>query len=357
MRSMLVVLSLLVAAAAGADVQRFASLGDFALEGGGVIRDCRIGYRQAGVMNAERSNVIVVTTWFAGRSADLASSVGPGKLFDTDLWHVITIDALGNGVSSSPSNSPAQPGADFPRFTIADMVRSQYELLTRVLKLERVHAVAGLSMGGMQALQWAVSYPGFMNRVVSITGTPRQTSHDLILWTTQLDLLESFSGDPVAHRKAFEGVAGIQMLELRTPAWVERNILPGDAGERMRAHRKSLTTRDPFDYMSGLRAMIGHDIGPTAEAVNTIQAPMLIIVALQDQMVVSTPARELARAAQATLVTLTGDCGHLAPACESEIVRREVAKFLDVIPSESEESGRVGPGNTSLSPPPAQIPR
>ena len=219
MRSFLALVTLLVAAAAGADEQRFGSLGDFVLDGGGVIRDCRIGYREAGVMNAERSNVVVLTTWFAGRSADLASSVGPGKLFDTDRWFVITIDALGNGVSSSPSNSPSQPEAEFPRVTIADMVRSQHELLTRVLKLERVHAVAGLSMGGMQALQWAVSYPGFMSRIVSITGTPRQTSHDLILWTTQLELLESFSGDPVTLRKAFEGVAGIQMLELWTPAW------------------------------------------------------------------------------------------------------------------------------------------
>ena len=122
--------------------QQFATIGDFPLASGQTIRDCRLGYRTDGTLSDDRSNVVVVLTWFGGKSASLASSIGPGKMFDTDRWYVVTIDALGNGVSSSPSNSSIQPGVSFPRFTIGDMVRSQHQLLTRVLKLERVHAGA-----------------------------------------------------------------------------------------------------------------------------------------------------------------------------------------------------------------------
>lgn len=314
---------LLWAIPAAADEQRFADLGTCALDSGEVIRDCRVGYRVAGTLNEARSNAIVVLTWFGGRSADLQSAIGPGKLFDTERWFVIAIDALGNGVSISPSNSPAQSGAAFPRFTIRDMVRSQHQLLTRELKLERVHAVAGSSMGGMQAWQWAVSYPRFARKIVPIIGTPRQTSYDLVLWRTQLDMLEA-AADSDQRRRAMQTAAGINMLVLWTPEWMNRSVKAPDVPQRMETHRKSILRNDPWDYMSQLRAMIAHDIG----AVERLEPDLLAIVALQDLTVNPGPSRELARAAGAHVVTLSGDCGHLAPSCEAELVRREVARFL-----------------------------
>ncbi len=316
------------ALAARGDDQRFASLGDFKLESGETIRTCRIGYRVAGELNAARSNAIVVTTWFGGRSGDLQSSIGPGKLFDTSKHFVITIDALGDAVSSSPSNSSEQPGEMFPHFTMRDMVRSQHELLVRELKLDHVYAVSGLSMGGMQAFQWLLSYPEFMDKAVPIVGTPRQTSNDILLWQTQLDLLESFDASP----KAMRIIAGINAMELRTPSWIVKNVPSAPA--MLETHRKSLERIDPFDYMSQLRAMIGHDVyrdfdGSPERAAKAIKARLLVVVALQDEMVNPEPARELARVAGARVVTLTGDCGHLASACEAEVMRREVARFLD----------------------------
>jgi len=290
------------------------NLGDFQLESGEVIQNCRIGYRVDGTLNAERSNAILIPTWFAGRSADLASQVGPGKMFDTSKYFVIVVDALGDGVSSSPSNS----GGQLPRFTIRDMVRTQYELVTRELKLDGLYCVAGSSMGGMQAFQWVASYPDFMKKAIAITGTPKQTSHDILLWRTQLDLIESAED----KRKAMRAIAGIQSLELYTPAWIVKNVPDGAA--YLETRRKWFESLDPFDYMSQLHAMIGHDIGP----VTSIKPRMLVAVALQDQMVNPAPARQFARVTGAELVTLSGDCGHLASACESELLAREVTRFL-----------------------------
>jgi homoserine O-acetyltransferase len=288
-------------------------LGDFRLESGEVVRNCQIGYRVEGTLNADRSNAILVPTWFGGRSEDMLSSVGAGKLFDSAQYYIILVDAFGNGISSSPSNNPAMP-----RFSMRDNIRAQYELVTRGLKLEKLYAVAGLSMGGMQALQWAVSYPHMMTRVVSIAGTPKQTSGDLIFWKTQLDLLQSASD----RRKAMRAIIGMNSLSLYTPAWFVKNVPDADAylANRM----KSLDRLDPADYISQLHAIIGHDIGP----VTALEPRALLIVALQDQLVNPTPSRQLAKTIGADLVTLSGDCGHIATSCEGEIVRREVTRFL-----------------------------
>src|SRR5215813_12548971 len=112
---------------------QFASLGDFKLESGKVIRDCRIGYRTFGKLNAAKSNAVLLPTWASGTTEQLKGNVGPSGLVDADKYYVILIDALGNGVSSSPSNSKLQPRMSFPKFTLADTVRTQYELVTKIL--------------------------------------------------------------------------------------------------------------------------------------------------------------------------------------------------------------------------------
>lgn len=294
------------------------NLGDFRLESGEVIQDCKIGYRVDGTLNEDRSNAILVPTWFAGRSADLGSWVGPGKMFDTTKYYVIVVDALGDGVSSSPSNSGKQPGAKFPKFTIRDMVRTQHALVTRELNIDQLYCVAGLSMGGTQAYQWVVSYPEAMKKAISIVGTPKQTAHDIILWKTQLDLLESVDD----ARKAMGTVAMIQTLEIYTPAWIAKNV--PDPNAFMETRRKSFERLDPFDYMSQLRAMIPHDIG----AVTSIKPKMLIVVAAQDQMVNPAPSREFARVTGSEFLVLANDCGHLATTCEPEVLMAAVTKFL-----------------------------
>ena len=98
--------------------QRFAELGDFTLESGEVIQDLKIGYRTFGELNAAKSNAVLFPTWFTGTTADLVEWVGPGKLVDPSKHYVILVDAIGDGVSTSPSNSATQPGMRFPRFTI-----------------------------------------------------------------------------------------------------------------------------------------------------------------------------------------------------------------------------------------------
>jgi len=114
----------------------------------------------------------------AGKGAALGwwdGMIGPGKAFDTSRFFVVSTNLLGGcrgttGPSSMNSATGRPYGSDFPVITVADMVRAERTLL-RKLGIERLAAVAGGSLGGMQALEWAVSYPDAVDAIIPIAST------------------------------------------------------------------------------------------------------------------------------------------------------------------------------------------
>jgi homoserine O-acetyltransferase/O-succinyltransferase len=158
-------------------------LGDFKLESGEAIRDFSVSYVTHGTLDASKSNAILMVTAIGGNHHRIDHLIGPGKALDTSRYFVIAVDAIANGLTTSPSNSKAQPGMQFPKFNIRDMVNSSQRLVKEKFGIEKLVTVVGASMGGMQALQFAVSYPDMTRSVVAIVPLGRTTP-----WTT--DVLE-----------------------------------------------------------------------------------------------------------------------------------------------------------------------
>src|SRR3954470_6692918 len=154
-------------------------LGDLKLEGGEAIRDFCISYVTHGTLNADKSNAILMVTAIGGNHHRIDYLIGPGRALDPSKYFIIATDAIGNGLNTSPSNSKAQPRMQFPRFNIRDMVNSQERLVTEKFGIRKLVTVVGASMGGMQALQWAVSYPDMVQSIVPIVPLARTPA-----WTT-----------------------------------------------------------------------------------------------------------------------------------------------------------------------------
>lgn len=156
-------------------VVRFGADMPLQLDAGGVLTPFQIAYQTYGTLNAARSNAILLCHALSGdqHAANVhpvtgkpgwwETLVGPGKPIDTDRFFVIASNVLGGclGTTGPSSTNPAtgQPyGLDLPVVTIRDMVRAQAMLVDH-LGIEKLLAVVGGSMGGMQVLQWAASYP------------------------------------------------------------------------------------------------------------------------------------------------------------------------------------------------------
>jgi homoserine O-acetyltransferase len=321
---------------ATAQEQQFADLGDFKLASGEAIRDCRIGYRTFGRLDEDRSNAILFPTWANGTTEQLKPNLVPGGWLDLSPYYVIAVDALGNGVSSSPSNSRLQPRMSFPRFTMRDMVESQHALLTRVLHLDRLKAIIGMSMGGMQTFQWMVSYPGFMDQAIPIVGSPRLAPYDLMHWQTQIDAIVNHAawknGDYTENPTR---VAEVQFgaLLLTTPDHYNAHTTRQQVFEQLEEAQRSSGAVDANNKIRQVQAMMALDVSETfggsmEAAAAAVKAKVLVIVSRTDHVVTPGPALEFARRLGAQVLELDNNCGHLAPNCEEKRVAEAVHRFL-----------------------------
>ena len=309
-----------------------ASLGTCALESGGRIPDCRIAYRVYGRLNANRSNAVLIPTWLLGRSEDWIELLGPTKLVDTTQFFVILVDAFANGNSSSPSNT-AGGRAVFRKLTIADMVEAQHRFVVEHLKLPRLHAVVGHSMGGMQAFEWAVRFPTFVDAVVPMSGTPRLAPYDKLEWSVSLSAIENGRAAGMSDDSVWTQVSRLVELFLRTPSAVNTESSDSVAAWVRSRAADLRRTWSLDDYAAQLEAMLRHDVSARvghdmARAAQEVRAPMLIVFSWDDHMVTAGPAAAFARLVHADTLSLASACGHAAVGCESARAGAAVRAFL-----------------------------
>ncbi len=170
-------------------------LEELVLESGEKLSPVTVAYETYGALNARKSNAVLVLHGLSGDAHAAGSSksdsalgwwndlIGPGKGIDTDKYFVICTNVLGGcrGTTGPSSINPAtgKPyGGDFPLITIGDMVQAQRCLIDH-LGIQRLLAVVGGSMGGMQVLQWMVSYPDRICGAIPIATTMKHTPQQI----------------------------------------------------------------------------------------------------------------------------------------------------------------------------------
>ncbi len=322
---------------AGAEGElRFADIGEFSAETGQWVRHLRLGFRTFGKLNGKKSNAVVFPTWLAGTSKALANAdfIGPGKMVDSSKYFVIAIDNPGNGVSLSPSNCGRRRGNVFPALSMADMVSAQHRLVTKRLGIRKLHAVVGISMGGMQAMQWAVAYPESMDKAVAIVGTPKLTSYDLMLWRGQRAIIAALRGKKGDRDTAMRLIAPFHVLVSRTPGFLASDVPTEKFNGFIEPVVREYAKISPDDWDSQVRAIMTHDVtkpyeGSMEKAAERVRAAVMVVVSPEDHMVYPGPALEFAGLVKAEVVTLSGKYGHFSFVGDRANYEEKVRQFLD----------------------------
>lgn len=311
-----------------------AELGNFNLENGSQILDCTIGYQTFGKLNSKKSNAILFPTWFGGTTKGLANLITNWGILDTTKYFIILVDAFGDGISSSPSNSLKQPLDSFPVFNIRDLVNSQYKLLTEKFGIKHLYGILGGSMGGIQVFQWIVSYPDFMDKALAYVGSPKLASSDLLLWQAELNAIEQGRKCSNSEEEILETIAAIQTYAIQTPEYRTNHTSPDSFDVFMDKTYDGLRNNfNSYNWESQLKAIMSQDVSKTfgsmKKAAEAVKAKTFIIVSLQDHVVNPKPAIDFAKMINAQMYEFDNNCGHLAPGCEKETFINLINNFFN----------------------------
>jgi homoserine O-acetyltransferase len=326
-------------------------MGDFKLESGEVIKDFAISYVTHGTLNATKSNVILMVTAISGNHHRVDFLIGPGKALDPAKYFIVATDAIGNGLTTSPSNSATQPRMQFPRFSIRDMVQSQYRLLTEQLGITHVQAVIGPSMGGMQVMQWGVSYPDFMDSLVAMVPLAKTPAWTVaVLEATRKAIMldpawnnGNYTTPPAAGIRVWRDI--LNVLAARNPQQL-RYLFPNglDILPWMKAQEEALVPLfDANDWIYQTWAYEKHDVGTTpsmngdlVKALRAIKAKTFILTGVGDLLNPEWEPLEAAkyiRDVRCATINPFSVTGHFAAAgaapADVDFLNREIGGFLD----------------------------
>jgi homoserine O-acetyltransferase len=343
-------------------------LHDFHTESGAVLPEAHLVYGTYGELNAAGDNAILLPShymatlsgyeWLMKTPQYPKGALNPKELF------LVTSELFGNGHSSSPSNTP-EPfhGPRFPVMTIRDNVNAVHQMLTEQLHIRHLKAVIGFSMGAQQAFQWAVSYPGYMDRIVATSGTAKTFGHGVVRLEGQIAAIEAdqdFAGGDYKHPP----VKGLEAFNLVWTGWLfsqewwrqelwRQRAKPGmtlaQYIDEMRHH--FIENADANDLILQMRTWESNDVGNTpastaaagekhgayggdeATALGSIKVPVLYMPSATDLYFPVTDARYEARfIPKVTLLPIPSLWGHPAGAgaspADKDFLNAAIQKFL-----------------------------
>ena len=331
------------------------------LDCGVTLAPVEVAYETYGTLNAAKSNAILIEHAFsgdahaAGEGGWWNNMIGPGKGFDTDQCFVICANVLGGcRGTTGPSSINPETGCpwamSFPAISIADMVRLQKKLID-YLGIERLLAVAGGSMGGMQALEWAVTYPDHVLAALPIATTARHSAQQIAFNEVGRQAIMADpdwnEGNYYGHRPPARGLSVARMVGHIT--YMSDESMRQKFGRRLRApdqfevesylHYRGSQFVDRFDansYIYITRAMDSYDLtqrGSLASLFESIRTRFLVISFTSDWLYPSYQSLEIVSALRSrncdvAYCNLLSNYGHDAFLVEVEEQTELVRGFL-----------------------------
>jgi homoserine O-acetyltransferase len=360
--------------------RQFAGIGAFSFESGETLPFVRVAYETWGTLSPEHDNAVLVLHALTGDSHAVGPAgrghrtagwwqgiIGPGKAIDTDRWYVVAPNMLGGcqGTTGPASLAPdgAEWGARFPFTTIRDQVAAQ-AALADAIGLDRWAAVVGGSMGGMQALEWAVMFPERVERLAVIAAPPYSTADQIALNSVQIEAVRTdplFRGGQYYDAEDGDGphrglalARRMALLNYRSPselnerfqrAW-QSEISPLGGGGRFAVesyldfHGNKFTRRfDANSYITLVEAMNSHDVGRgrggLAAALSRVTARTLVVGIDSDRLFPVEGQEQIAYHVPVTLdgrvpVVIRSDFGHDGFLIEDDAVSAQLRRLLDV---------------------------
>jgi homoserine O-acetyltransferase len=330
---------------------RYETIGDLTLESGRTLKAVQVAFESVGELAPNKENVVLALHGYTsgpdmilptGEAAEgsWCRLIGPGKAVDTDKYFVICPNAIGStygstGPASLDPDSGKPYGTSFPPLTMRDVVNSQYALLEQ-LGIKQLVAAVGASFGGLQALQWSVSFPKFMRSVVAVLTSLGQPPVNIEGMRDNLAKDPNWNGgDYYGHGNLTETLARMRIGMLKSfgvdqalapdlPDPVERNAIIA---------RRALAWAQGFDANSLLvlmKIMATYDV--SAE-LRQIRARILYVLSRTDPFFPPTLAAEaLTRLREAgvdaSYFELDSEKGHAAATTDAELWASQLESFL-----------------------------
>ncbi len=326
---------------AQAQTEAIYTIDRFKFENGVEIAGMKVGYVIRGRLNKAKDNAILLLPGSSNGRHFADAHIGPGKTYDTDKYFVICVDPIGGGNSSSPKDGM---GTAFPKYTVRDMVRAQYLLITKGLGLTRLLAVGGPSMGSLQSLEWGISYPDFVTGLILIVPAARMDRH----FTPVMDGLEAIIKlDPKYRNGRYtenpaEGIRGAALIFFPW-IWSDEYLATLDESAYVKA-KSSIADGwakewDANSLLWRFYASSTYDAskpfgGDMKKALSSVKARVLVLYSPTDRTVPGYLTRELCQGlTDASCVEIPSIRGHMAGVmppgtAEYDFVGRKVKEFL-----------------------------
>lgn len=333
-----------LATAASAQQEGVYTIPSYKFEAGQQLENVKIGYVTFGRLNDAKSNAVLLVPGTSSGRHWADDYVGPGKMYDTDKYFFIGVDAVGGGNSSQPGDGL---GMGFPRYTIRDMVRTQYELVTKGLGLSSLHAVAGPSMGSFQGVEWGVNYPAFMKGLVLIVPAARSDQHFYAIVDAVVGMITLDPGykDGKYDQNPTEGIKRAGMVyfpwlfsdeylqTLKTPEPYQTALMAFGTGWSKAWDANALVIRYGASRNHDVSAPYGGDM---KAALGRVQAKSLLLASQTDRTIPAYLSRELfaglKNAQYVEIPTIRGHLGGAAPlkgSAEEAYIAEKIRAFLD----------------------------